>query len=480
MNDFVTSPERPKRHLLSLPAEIRILIYKAVFDNEVCEIRRTPIPVWCPVDNCWRMARRQFMADQNNRNSWDGLCTHPGCQSTQGQAISRDIYVGHGPLIASGHYPCPLSLQRNPSLSLGFLRTCRQVYEEARELPYRQTTFFTQELATFANFTYCLKTWQVASISHLQIRIPLVQSVETHLPEWNETFSLLSLAFCGLSSISVEIYFRYAEQTWRDTFWDGGLLELDRLNLKGMRLAIYQGETNPQSFFDYSAGTLESKPENQTTSLPNPISFHHARDTLRQRDRSRIDPNDTGRIFFRLSPNDFPLYVCNLIHLLPQRNRTDAEIRRQDRRQREYIYHYAYAEDDSDHSYPIFGFQFNDNLKANKEEIARGLEKLQRSRQRLQQQRAGSPLPFRPSRRGVYPQSRRNSLDYQPDNSDAWEDAERPGDWRRRLVQEAFAPFMESFPFSATTKYPGPPSTCLNCPREGNLTQQSSGIDIEK
>ncbi|OJJ77172.1 hypothetical protein ASPBRDRAFT_50124 [Aspergillus brasiliensis CBS 101740] len=468
-------PDRPKRHLLSLPAEIRILIYKAVFDdNEVCEIQRKAIPVWCPVDKCWHQARRQFMADQTNRNSWDGFCSHLGCQTKQGQTVSRDIYVGHGPLIASGHYPCPQSLERNPALSLGFLRTCRQVYEEARHFPYRRATFFTQELGSFANFTYCLKAWQVSSIAHLRIRIPLVQSVETHLAEWNETLSLISLAFHGLSTIAIDVHFRYAEQTWRDTFWDGGLLELDRLKLKGMQLVIYEGERDPRQFFEYSAGTLASgKQSNQKAATrTNPISFHHARDTLRQRDQSRIDPNDTGRLFFRLSPNDFPLYVCNLVHLIPQRPRTEAEIRREDRHQRDYNYHYAYPEDDPEHVNPIFGFQFSEELKENKDEIARGLDKLQRSRKRLQQQRAKSPLPlpFKPSRRGVYPQSRRNSQEYQFDRSDMGEEIERPGDWRRRLVQEKFAPFMESFPLSATRKYPGSQSICLNCPREATET----------
>ncbi|KAB8238997.1 uncharacterized protein BDW43DRAFT_296368 [Aspergillus alliaceus] len=430
---------RPKRHhLLLLPPEIRLLIYKAVFEYQVYPIRRRPIPLRCLVDNRCLMAQRDLMGDISPR-----VCSHPECQRIQQQTLDTDIYVGNGVLIASSHYPCP----------------------------------------HFANFTYCLKHWQADSLANLAFRIPLRQGMETYLAEWNETLSLVSLGFPGLSAISIEIHVQYPPLALGDTFWDASLLELDRLNLKGINLVIYEGtETAANNvFFKYSAGTLPRLMVTTPAPPGLPVSFRHARDALRHEKNAPVN-HGPGRLFFRLSPNLFPLYVRSLIHLLPWRGWTQGDVRQEDRYQRIATYEYAYANDDEEHRRPIFGFQFNRQLKDDNQYIARGLAKLRESRQRLEQlYEREPPESCIPLRRGITKPKKETDPRYSRyasllSDADGGTNCrvERPGDWRRQLIEESYAPFIESFPMSVARKLPHPESKCASCP-DGDIWRLRNG-----
>ncbi|GKZ24254.1 hypothetical protein AbraIFM66951_002287 [Aspergillus brasiliensis] len=451
-------------------------------------------------------------------------CSHPECVATQQNILRSDPYTGLASRIASQDYPCPQDLDRNP-MDLSFLLTCRLIYNEARHLPYMRTIFFTQEVGSFSNFTFCLQRWQVQSIQYLKIRVPPEQGMDTHLAEWNETFSLISLGFSNLAAISLQIYLRFPVQTVRDTFWDGGLLELCRLKrLRGMRLSIFEFDPawpatrDPEIFFTYTAGSLPdfmdeaTDKNNQLPSslpplqTPQHICFRRARDTLRDRvqqdtsiSKEWTSPESyySGRLFFRFAPNVFPLYVRSLIHSLPSRwpHRTHADIRREDRlhnNKADYAYVYTNTASDSEHSrYPIFGFQFNPNLKLlhNEEYVAQGLAALRLSRERLlralasdsssssssfrhrqrddddgdarrssrssvHQERKEEPrhaksvsiVPALSPRRWTSPVIPQDSPGRRTVMSSA--ENERPGDWRRQLTEEAFAPFIESFPMA--------------------------------
>ncbi|EHA28375.1 hypothetical protein ASPNIDRAFT_43317 [Aspergillus niger ATCC 1015] len=452
-------------------------------------------------------------------------CDHPECVTTQQKILQSDRYTGIAPQIASQDYPCPQDLTRN-SMNLSFLLTCRQIYYEARHLPYMRTRFFTQEVGSFSNTSFCLRRWQVQLIQYLNIRVPPEQGMDTHLAEWNETFSLISLSFSNLAAISIQIYLHFPVQAVRDTFWDGGLLQLCRLkSLRGMKLSIFvsdpawQTTRDPVAFFTYAAGSLpdfmdettdrnkqlpsllpSSLPPHQT---PQHICFHCARDKLRdqvQQDTSisqewaSPDSYHSGRLFFRFAPNVFPLYVRSLIHTLPSRwpHRTHADIRREDRlhtNKTDYAYVYLDDGSDPDHSrYPIFGFQFNPNLEQqhNEEYIAQGLAALRLSRERLRRSLASSPSsspsslsvryrqreddgarrssrssntqeqrkePWHQRSEAIVPNTRRWTSPVVPEDSRsrlavASAENERPGDWRRQLTEEAFAPFIESFPMA--------------------------------
>ncbi|PYH47820.1 uncharacterized protein BP01DRAFT_414124 [Aspergillus saccharolyticus JOP 1030-1] len=433
-------------------------------------------------------------------------CNHPECATTQQKVLQSDHYTGLAPRIASQNYPCPHDLACN-SMNLSFLLTCRLIYYEARHLPYI-----------------------LQLLRYLEIRVPPEQGMDTHLAEWNETFSLISLGFSNLAAISIQIYLRFPMQTVRDTFWDGGLLELCRLKgLQGMRLSVLKFDSawppteDAEIFFAYSAGAIPSVMENTSgrerrvpvhlsSSLPpnEHICFRRARDKLREQVRQDAsigeewtshDSYHSGQLFFRFSPNVFPLYVRHLIHALPRRwpHRTHADIRREDRlHTNKTEYAYVYREDNScseHHRRPIFGFQFNPNatLKHDDEYIARGLTALRLSRERLSRKRllrssssssSSSPsnsFPFSstgrqrdendtrptlpsPRNRGQgeprysridalsSARQRRASPVVPEVPQSRWEvipaENERPGDWRRRLTEEAFAPFLESLPMA--------------------------------
>ncbi|RAL15130.1 uncharacterized protein BO97DRAFT_385410 [Aspergillus homomorphus CBS 101889] len=450
-------------------------------------------------------------------------CNHPECATTQQKVLQSDQYIGLAPRIASQDYPCPQDLECN-SMNLSFLLTCRLIYYEARRLPYARTVFFTQEVGSFSNFPFCLWHWQVQSLRYLKIRVPPEQGMDTHLAEWNETFSLISLGFPNLAAISIQIHLRFPMQTVRDTFWDGGLLELCNLRcVQGMRLSVFKFDStwppteDPDIFFAYSAGSLPSFMEETSgrerrlpvrlSSLLPPdehICFRRARDRLRDQVRQDAsiseewashDSYHSGQLFFRFSPNAFPLYVRHLIHALPRRwpHRTHADIRREDRlHTNKTEYAYVYREDPSCPELPrqpIFGFQFNPNttLKHNDEYIARGLAALRLSRERLSRKqllrssppsssssglsnscstgrqrdendtRPSLPLPGnqgqgepRYPRYDVLSSARqRRASPVVPEVPHSRREVtpaenEKPGDWRRRLTEEAFAPFIES------------------------------------
>ncbi|PYH98528.1 hypothetical protein BO71DRAFT_425982 [Aspergillus ellipticus CBS 707.79] len=423
--------QSPKQHhnILTLPPEIRILIYKAVFEHHVYPIQRMPIPLQCVVDNRQLMAQRNLMTPASIP-----VCSHRECSRWQLQALDADMYVGNRALIASDHYPC-----------------------------------------SFANFTYSLKSWQVHSLKHLAFCTPIILGMETHIAEWNETLSLAGLGLRGLSTISIEIHLQYPELCWRSMYWDYGMLELDRLNLKGIRVAIYKGETTNDPFFIYSAGISPPSLTTSTTTPAShslPVSFRHARDELRRQKNAPMH-DVPRRLFLRLAPNEFPLCVRNLIHTLPLQHLSHADIRREDRYHRPYAYYYAYPEEDTEQQTPIVGFQYGDDVKENAEYIARGLARLRDSRQRLEQMAPGLGL------RGVTkPEKKKMMMMMNKQSRDdvhrlllhgrEEDETERPGDWRRRLVEEAFAPFIESFPMAMAQTWPGPPSKCLTC-RDGKL-----------
>ncbi|GLB02017.1 hypothetical protein AtubIFM57258_000430 [Aspergillus tubingensis] len=343
--------------------------------------------------------------------------------------------------------------------------------------------------------------------------------MDTHLAEWNETFSLISLGFPNLAAISIQIYLHFPVQAVRDTFWDGGLLELCRLKrLRGVRLSIsefdpaWPATRDPVVFFTYAAGSLpdfmdeitdrnkqlpsllqSSLPSHQT---PQHICFRDARDKLRHRvqqdtsigvEWASPDSYHSGQLFFRFAPNTFPLYVRNLIHTLPRRwpHRTHAHIRREDhlhRNKTDYAYVYIDSASHPEHNqYPIFGFQYNPNLRRqhNEQYIAQGLAALRLSRERLRyslasapysrhrQREDGDPRPLSQSSRD---QERKEEPCHQVSEVRVpaprhWAtpgfqenfpsrraltstENERPGDWRRQLTEEAFAPFIESFPMA--------------------------------
>ncbi|BCR98728.1 uncharacterized protein AKAW2_40411A [Aspergillus luchuensis] len=80
-------------------------------------------------------------------------CNHPECVTTQQKILQSDQYTGTAPQIASQDYPLPQDLANN-SMNLSFLRTCRQIYYEARHIPYMRTIFSPSKLELSPNFHF--------------------------------------------------------------------------------------------------------------------------------------------------------------------------------------------------------------------------------------------------------------------------------------------------------------------------------------
>ncbi|PWY77440.1 hypothetical protein BO70DRAFT_380696 [Aspergillus heteromorphus CBS 117.55] len=475
--DPTQSPNsQPKHHLLTLPAEIRLLIYTFIFPPQTHIIQRKPILFPCAESNQPLPFHRNLMHPPPDFP----ICSqsHPSCSSLQSHILNVDMHIGNRTMVSSPHYPCPHSLTRNPALNLNFLATCHQVYREARHLLYQQTVFWTQEVGSFSNFMCCLKNWQVREIRHLRLRLPSDMGMDMYLWEWNEVFALIGRACSGLRSVGVEVHTIQPKSTWRDIFWDGGLLGLDRLRLEGLRFVVYkrEGDTGLGTvYFDYQVGVfppsdllssplattpvLEAPEAPGASETPEVISFHEVRNTLRHVQNVPIT-TEPGRLFLRLSPNLLPLYISNLIHMLPRRHHTHAEIRREDRYQREYVYHYAYPDDDTEQENPVFGFQFSEELKDDEQYIARGLARLRESRKRLARKamEGGGGLGWvkKPEvRRGI--QGKRVVLEGEE------EEEEKAGDWRRRLTQETYAPFIEAFPMTPALPQKDLSKCCFHC-----------------
>ncbi|RAH50973.1 uncharacterized protein BO95DRAFT_510498 [Aspergillus brunneoviolaceus CBS 621.78] len=423
------SPTPNPPTLLTLPLELRQMIYTYLFITQPITIQHKPIPAQCSIDN-------------------RPLCRNPEATTTT--------------LNKSGYQP-----------SYALLLTNRQLHHETHSYAYSAPLFRTQQTEAFANFTSCLTRPQIHAIRHLAFFLPLAQGMETHAADWHETFALVRHACPHLRSVSVEMALAFPAASGKDTYWDGGLLELDRLrSLRGMRVIVYGGdvaaaevEKKPEEpFFLYEAGTLHpaaSDIRGRTVAAAaaagtgtTAISFHHARDALRRRLALALAPSnpspddneeDPGRLFFRPSPDIFPLYVRNLTEMLLRRRRSHAEIRGEDRMQRNEIYHYVYLDERPFERGRVFGFQYGRSVKLEERELERALEGLRLARERLRVRRENGELGActRPGRVAV---RERHGLRQVHGGEGTGARDERPGAWKKQLLLEASAPLIESFP----------------------------------
>ncbi|OJK01246.1 hypothetical protein ASPACDRAFT_41511 [Aspergillus aculeatus ATCC 16872] len=459
----------PKPTLLTLPLELRQIIYTYLFTTQPITIQKKPISAQCSIDN----------RPLPHHNPEAIITTTP----TPNTNPTHDLKtIAH---LDSPGYPSPTTLDKShyqPSYAL--LLTNRQLHHETQHLAYSAPLFRTQETKAFANFTSCLTRPQIQTIRHLAFLLPLSQGMETHAAEWHETFALVRHACPHLRSVSVEMALAFPAASGKDTYWDGGLLELDWVRtLRGMRVIVYSGDVaeveQQEPFFLYEAGTLHPAVSNipnksaaaaaaanaagtgagigvgtgtgtGTTTADQPISFHHARDALRRRlalSHPSPDGNEdnSGRLFFRTSPNVFPLYVRNLTEMLLRRRRSHAEIRGEDRMQRNEIYYYVYLNERPSERDRVFGFQYGRSVKLEEWEFERALEGLRRSRERLRVRRENGELGAwtRPERVAV---RERHGLRQVQSGEGTGFGIEKPGAWRRQLLLEASAPFIESFP----------------------------------
>lgn len=417
--------------------------------------------------------------------------------------LESDIYYASSPISMSTHFPCPGSLSPCP-LNLALLQTCRTIYYEARTIPYELNRFHTWELSSFSNFTFCLKSWQIRSIAHLSI--DLSDSFGANTAVWNESLAVIARAFVGLKTLSITIWLSTFQQAFRPNFWLGGLLDLDRLRLQGLRLVIYGRPGQP--VFDYSAGIDVKLPvehfnthvrrcvaglEGSRLTLEDceHVSYRDAlpTSTSKQQPKIKFSAAQTllqylyGDIAHRRGDSvvsvgfnlDFyPLYTRDLIERLPGESLSQVDIEGQTLPTRHYAFCNAYDNSDGE-NFPIIGYQFHDDTPP--EEINKGMKELSAARKRLTESRAKwatvykveaeKRLQERKARLATRYRSRpeqKPSLNKVTDSVKE-EEIEEPGEWRHRLVEETLAPFIESFPWEMPKLARIETDVCTNCPQ---------------
>ncbi|KAJ9210988.1 hypothetical protein DTO166G4_7380 [Paecilomyces variotii] len=416
--------------------------------------------------------------------------------------LESDIYYASSPITASTHFPCPGSLSPCP-LNLALLQTCRTIYYEARTMPYELNSFHTWELSSFSNFTYCLKSWQIRSISHLSL--DLSDSFGGNTAAWNESLAVIARAFVGLKTLSITIWLGSFHQAFRPNFWSGGLLDLDRLQLQGLRLVIYGRPGQP--VFDYSAGTgVELPVEHFNTHLRqcgtglegsrlimedcDQISYKGTVSKTASTQQSEIKFSAAQKCLEHIYADwahkrcdailpvgfhfDFyPLYMRDMLERLPE-SVGNAEIQGHNLFTRKYAFCNAYDKSDGGR-HPIIGYQFHDDTPP--EEINRGVEMFLEARKRLKRSHAKWAPVYQAEAQKILQErrarrmSRGSQLEQKPCRDkmgySLLEQDGEPGEWRHRLVAETVAPLIETFPWEVPKLARVETDICIDCPKKG-------------
>lgn len=487
-----------RANFLTLPCELRLMIYNYVFTNkEVCDVKRVPIRVWCEPDQKWLEYKKSFRP-----GFWQHKCQHRACWMRAVGVLESDIYYASSPITASTHFPCPGSLSPCP-LNLALLQTCRTIYYEARTMPYELNRFHTWELSSFSNFTYCLKNWQIRSISHLCI--DLSDSFGANTAAWNESLAVIARSFVGLKTLSITIWLGSFQQAFRSNFWSGGLLDLDRLQLQGLRLVIYGRPGQP--VFDYSAGTAVELPvehfnthirrcvaglegsrlimedcdhisyrgtvSNDLSTEKSEIRFGAAQTCLEQIYADWAHKRSNAILPVEFNFDFYPLYMRDMIERLPQ-SMGNAEIQGHDLFTRRYAFANAYDKSNGKRD-PIIGYQFHDDTPP--EEIEKGLKMFLEARKRVKESHAKwAPIYQAEAQRRLWERRARQisqgpqvgqRFDLNKTPHSLQEGDEEPGEWRHRLVAETVAPFIETFPWEVPIfTRAAETDICTNCPKK--------------
>jgi hypothetical protein len=461
-----------QRTLLSLPTEIRFIIYQYVFTLDgPYDICRAPFSLQNDGDG-------PYFIDKEPRPdpATEGWIPGPAVSGHPGHLnrLVEDMYVGYNPITISAHYPCAHALRRGYSLSLSLLETCRKVYGEARHLVFTENVFRAWRPSTLSNFFFCLTSWQAKTITHLCFEIRSPESMLKLFPEWHELFALIAEYFTGLKTLSIIADVRFHPQhIARESFWNGGLRWLSRLPLTGLHIRVIDDIADP--FFEYTAGVIPARMRRHLDGLPealklgsmkeappearaDTVDVTNARLILQQRYRS-LQPDTVERQFVHsvprtfLSPNPAPIYFRNLIHISTTKDWTDENIRRQNILQRDYsAYQYLY---DEERKAGVYGFQYSvtDSFLADEQTIV--IKQLAEARNRLaERMKAQKDIPSRTERREMWKQTSRRQFptaaNKEPSRQEkeSWVVFEKPGSWRRRLYEEVTSPFVEFYPAS--------------------------------
>lgn len=217
--------EQTKSLLLSrLPLEIRLQIYEYVLGGEL--IHLVQIPKRIALVHCQLV---------NQPGNCQRFCCPPAIAKWPTN-YSDNAHMRR-PSDNMGYYIFDVQEILRASLSnanFAFLRTCRQVYMEAINIPYSSNIFEVDDLTTLLYFSQTIRSQRLSQIKHLQIRweffIPPMQAAAgLHHPQrevshsddtWVQFWQTVATKMTGLSHLSLRMEREQGDSNVLEQKWD--------------------------------------------------------------------------------------------------------------------------------------------------------------------------------------------------------------------------------------------------------------------
>ena len=228
--------------LLKLPQEIQVCIYGAVCGGNLLHFYFTPDSYNCRRKLCYVMCLSNITEDEAqasfcaSTSPWfDEVCAnrHEQC-SPQKLLYSKSNSIPWWRL----------------TLDLRFLRTCRHIYNAAKDLCYRTNIFSFDSLEVFMKFGTRM-SW-VSHIRNLRLRIQSGNSSSG--PAFPETLKEIFGRFTGVKWIHIEleqIFFR-GSRTYDKRVEEGSRLTQQLLSFGGKALKVAAVVISDARFCDYN------------------------------------------------------------------------------------------------------------------------------------------------------------------------------------------------------------------------------------
>lgn len=273
--------------LLKLPPEIKNKIYELLCGGQLLHL-----------DQCWIGDTLQF--------------THEICQAGLSEQAADDLFnadttaqwfVG---AVETRHSGCFTNAEHIEKIGTSFLATCRQVYNEARHIPYSTNTFGFSKTSILDRFSNHLKTlgsgqhleirrvhldvtarafneerlWQVAITQYLIPRLPAVQRISINLNQWYHA---------GVIGCRTPAEFEARHRS--GNYLMSALLELRKLPLSRATFVISDAEILWDRRAKMSADLI---PQYRWTLAEKKVWARYIKDIILQKDNQHATPSTTA------------------------------------------------------------------------------------------------------------------------------------------------------------------------------------------
>ena len=199
-----------------------------------------------------------------------GLCYSICLEEETEDSVYLKFKAGQDEDLISCHRGCYQSVdESHRKLDLGVLRVCKQVYEEARLIPYAANTFSIREPSVFEAFTQQLLPVQIQCVRALHLDVDLI----SHYPTLGWTCIFEDYRSVGSTDNASRplklhsLHLRLAQSSfdkWEircfrgvgPDVWVGGFLQLQQCQLKHATVVMtYYEASDPEKEEDKLTGT---------------------------------------------------------------------------------------------------------------------------------------------------------------------------------------------------------------------------------